>query len=120
MACLPSWFFAVLLPEMPRLFGRPIAKGGWLLLVWLSLLIRPFEVMRLDAHLFSLLLQALVFISPLHLLLSEPRIHCWELFEFFFLTQSFIFLHQLKEVIYRFLTLTPAPMKAERASRERR
>ena len=60
------------------------------------------------------------FISPLHLLLSEPRIHCWELFEHFFLAPSCIFLLQLKKVMYRFLTLTPAPMKAERASRERR
>ncbi len=93
---------------------------GRLLLLWLSLLIRPFKVMHLDAHLFYQLLQALVFISPLHLLLSEPRIRCWELVEHFFLTQSSILLLQLKEVMYRFLTLTPAPMKAERASRERR
>jgi hypothetical protein len=115
MVYLPSWFLAPLLPEIPRLF-----REGGLLLLWLSLLIRPFKVMHLNAHLFYLPLQALVFISQLHILLSEPRILCWELFEHFFLTHSCILLLQLKEkVVYRLSILTAAPMKAERASRER-
>ena len=60
----------------------------------------PFQVTHLAAHLFYLLLQTLVFISQLHLLLSEPRILCSELFEHFFLTHSCILLLQLKGMVY--------------------
>jgi hypothetical protein len=99
VALLSSRLFAALLAQTPCPLGIAVAGRG--LAARTAILAHmPFELMHLSAHLFHLLLQALIFCSQLRILFSKRSILSLQVFDLFFLTHDSIFLVQVKGALY--------------------